>query len=73
MLDPKLKTLICTAEQKSFTSAAKLLSLTQPAVSHHISQLEEEFGVEEMSEDDVAGIRTVGDLLKYLQERLEDL
>ena len=34
---------------------------------------EEEFGVEEMSEDDVAGIRTVGDLLKYLQERLEDL
>lgn len=35
--------------------------------------LEEEFGVEEMNEDDVAGIRTVGDLLKYLQERLEDL
>mgnify|MGYP005810845547 FL=1 len=45
MLDPKLKTLICTAEQKSFTSAAKLLSLTQPAVSHHIKQLEEELGV----------------------------
>lgn len=34
--------------------------------------LEEEFDVEEMSEDDVAGIHTVGDLLKYLQERLED-
>ncbi len=45
MLDPKLKTLICAAEQKSFTSAAKLLSLTQPAVSHHIKQLEEELGV----------------------------
>lgn len=45
MLDPKLKTLICTAEQKSFTSAAKLLSLTQPAVSHHIRLLEEELGV----------------------------
>ena len=45
MLDPKLKTLICTAEQKSFTSAAKLLSLTQPAVSHHIKLLEEELGV----------------------------
>ena len=45
MLDPKLKTLICTAEQKSFTSAAKLLSLTQPAVSHHIRMLEEELGV----------------------------
>ena len=34
--------------------------------------LEEEFDVEEMSEDDVSGIHTVGDLLKYLQERLED-
>lgn len=34
--------------------------------------LEEEFEVEEMSEDDVAGIHTVGDLLKYLQERLGD-
>lgn len=45
MLDPKLKTLICVAEQKSFTSAAKLLSLTQPAVSHHIRLLEEELGV----------------------------
>lgn len=34
--------------------------------------LEEEFDVEEMGEDDVANIRTVGDLLKFLQERLED-
>ena len=34
--------------------------------------LEEEFDVEEMGEDDVAGIHTVGDLLKFLQERLED-
>lgn len=34
--------------------------------------LEEEFEVEEMSEEDVTGIHTVGDLLKYLQERLED-
>ena len=32
--------------------------------------LEEEFEVEEMNEDDVAGIHTVGDLLKFLQERL---
>ncbi len=34
--------------------------------------LEEEFDVEEMGEDDVAGIHTVGDLLKFLQERLEE-
>ena len=34
--------------------------------------LEEEFDVEEMGEDDVANIHTVGDLLKFLQERLGD-
>ena len=34
--------------------------------------LEEEFEVDEMSEEDVTSIHTVGDLLKYLQERLED-
>lgn len=45
MLSIKLKTLLAVTEQKNFTKAAEQLSLTQPAVSHHISQLEEEFGV----------------------------
>lgn len=35
--------------------------------------LEEEFGVEEMSEEEITSIHTVGDLVQYLQERLEDL
>ncbi len=34
--------------------------------------LEEEFGVEEMSEEDVAGVKTVGDLVRYLQGKIED-
>jgi len=33
--------------------------------------LEEEFGVEEMSEEDLSGITTVGDLVKYLQSKLD--
>lgn len=33
--------------------------------------LEEEFGVAEMSEDDLSGITTVGDLVKYLQNKLD--
>ena len=34
--------------------------------------LEEEFGVSEMSEEDIAGIATVGDLVNYLQSKLDD-
>lgn len=45
MLSAKLKTLLAVSEVQNFTKAAEQLSLTQPAVSHHISQLEEELGV----------------------------
>ena len=33
--------------------------------------LEEEFGVSEMSEEDIAGIATVGDLVNYLHSKLD--
>lgn len=33
--------------------------------------LEEEFGVAEMGEDEIAGIVSVGDLVKYLQNKLD--
>ena len=44
MLGAKMQTLLAVVECKNFTKAAQALSLTQPAVSHHISQLEEELG-----------------------------
>ena len=34
--------------------------------------LEEEFGVEEMQEDDLSGISTVADLVNYLKGKLEE-
>ncbi|BDF68949.1 LysR family transcriptional regulator [Pseudoflavonifractor phocaeensis] len=45
MIDVKVKTLLTVVRAGSFTKAAEELGLTQPAVSHHIKQLEEEFGV----------------------------
>ena len=42
-MDAKLLTLIELSKVNSFTKAAKELNLTQPAVSQHIKQLEEEF------------------------------
>lgn len=45
MLDIKLDTLLTVYEKKNFTRAAEELSLTQPAVSHHITLLEKELGV----------------------------
>ena len=45
MIDPKLETLLRVAEAGSFTQAAKSLSLTQPAASQHVTQLEKELGV----------------------------
>ena len=34
--------------------------------------LEEEFGLENMDEDDLSGISVVGDLVNYLKSKLED-
>ena len=45
MLSPKVQTLISVCENLSFTRAAEELCLTQPAVSHHIKQLESELNI----------------------------
>lgn len=37
MISARMETLLAVVEQQSFTKAAAVLSLTQPAVSHHIS------------------------------------
>ncbi len=44
MLETKLQTLLAVIEHQNFTHAARALSMTQPAVSHHIKQLEQEIG-----------------------------
>ena len=43
--DFRLKVFVAVAREKSFTKAAAQLSITQPAVSQHISELEKHLGV----------------------------
>lgn len=45
MIDSKLTTFINAARLKNYTRTAELLNLTQPAVTQHIKQLEEHYGV----------------------------
>lgn len=45
MIDQKLVTLLTVIKTGSYTRAAAVLNLTQPAVSHQIKQLEEEYGI----------------------------
>lgn len=46
MIDPKIRTLVTLSQLGSYTKTAEALSLTQPAVSHHIKLLEQEFNVQ---------------------------
>ena len=41
----QLKAFIEVAERGSFTAAAKVLNLSQPAVTHQVHELEQRFGV----------------------------
>lgn len=43
MIDFRLKVFCCVARQLSFTKAAKQLGITQPAISNHIQELEQEY------------------------------
>lgn len=45
MIDPKLYSLLAVVEFGSYTRAAEQISLTQPAVTHHMKQLEKELDI----------------------------
>ena len=43
--DFRLKVFVAVAQQKSFTRAAAVLGISQPAVSQHVSELERQLSV----------------------------
>ena len=44
-MDVKLKTFLTLLEEKNYTKTAKKLFITQPAVTHHIKQLESDYKI----------------------------
>lgn len=78
MIFEKLKTIIAQqfgVEESSITTESSFeddLGADSVDIVELSMALEEEFDVEEMSEEDVTSIHTVGDLLRYLQDQLDD-
>lgn len=67
----QLQVLIKTIELGSFTKAARVLNMTQPAVSHAISSIESELGVTILIRDKRKGliVTDVGSRILYILER----
>lgn len=75
MLSPKVDTLLAVVDHHSYTRAAAALSLTQPAVSHHIRQLEEELGIRifEQGKKGPLQLTTEGEIAVQYARRLQAL
>lgn len=67
----QLKSFVYVAQQKSFTKAAKLLYMTQPAVSAQIKALEERLDVQLMERNDKQVVLTeAGEIFLVEAERI---
>lgn len=74
MIDTKLKTLLAVVRTGSFTRAAQGLSLSQPAVSYHIKQLEDEYGIKLFFHNKKALVLTPeGEVLVKYAQRLDNI
>ena len=62
--------LVCHGPQ-TVGELAESSALSRTAVSHHIKLLEEEFGIEELGEAEATSITTVGDLVRFLQGKVD--
>ena len=59
------------ASEKITALIEEIKTLTILEVVEMVKALEDEFGIEEMSEEDMANIKTVGDLVEYLGKHLD--
>lgn len=74
MIDAKLKTLLAVMQEGNFTKAAQVLSLSQPAISYHVRQLEEEYDIKLFFHNKKALVLTPeGEVLVKYARRLENI
>ena len=74
MIDDKLKTLLTIVRTGGFTKAAEARSLSQPAVSYHIRQLEEENHIKIFYDNKKTPVLTPeGEVLVKYAQRLDNL
>lgn len=73
-MDAKITTLLAVVESQSFTKAAEALGLTQPAVSQHIRQLEEDLGIKLFNRADRSlGLTKEGEIAVKYARRIVQL
>jgi DNA-binding transcriptional LysR family regulator len=73
-MDVKLKTFLTLLEEKNYTKTAKKLFITQPAVTHHIKQLESDYKISLFEDTKKFTLTKKGKILyEYAKKaRLED-
>lgn len=74
MIDIKLKTLLCVIREGNYTKAAEALALSQPAISYHVKQLEEAYGIKVFFHNKKALVLTPeGEVLVKYARRLDNI
>lgn len=70
MLETRLLTFLTVAKMKNYTKSAKILNLTQPAVSQHIKFLQEYYGVKFIKKNgrNIELTKEGEEFLKYVKE-----
>lgn len=74
MIDQKLQTLLTLSTQLNYTKTAEELNLTQPAVTHHIKQLESEYDIKIFVKDGKKlSLTSSGELLLKYANKIQGL
>ncbi len=72
MIDNRLITFLTLLEEKNYTKTAKKLYITQPAVTHHIKSLENEYNIILFADSKSFRLTSAGNILYEYALRIKD-